>query len=156
MSAASLLKVYDGLDPELAFQTAGPGGNQDLAQVLAVGASANNVAMTDLGDLTFGTGSIITGPVGTPFQITSNNNTNLLLTGSADCLVSSTSGSLTLDAPDAAGELILVLNANKLSVAPLNAAVNGPTYVGAVRQLKIQVGNPAVDYYIALNPAPFA
>lgn len=36
MSAASLLKVYDGLDPELAFQTAAPGTAENIAQVLAM------------------------------------------------------------------------------------------------------------------------
>jgi len=40
MSAASLLKVYDGQDPELAFATAGPGGVSTLAEVLGAGNSA--------------------------------------------------------------------------------------------------------------------
>jgi len=41
-----------------------------LAQTLAVGADANNVAITGLGDLTFGTGDTITGPAVGQFNIT--------------------------------------------------------------------------------------
>ena len=156
MSAASLLKVYDGEDPELAFATAGPGGVSTLAEVLAAGASANNVAMIALGDLTFGTGTSITGPDNTPFIINSGAAANLVIGGSVDCVLSATGGSLSLDVPEAAGELIFSVNANKLTNVTSGAAANGPTYSGQVKQLKIQVGTPAVDYWIALNPAAFA
>lgn len=40
-----------------------------LAQTLAVGSNGNNVAITGLGNLTFGTGNTITGPAGAQFNI---------------------------------------------------------------------------------------
>lgn len=155
MSAASLLKVYDGQDPELAFTTAGPGATPDLAQVLAAGASANAVAITDAGN--------ITGNAAADLEVSSGAGHGLILAGAVGasltattggCKIESTAGVLELNASDAAGELNIVLDAGKLTAVPLNAAANGPTYTGAVRQLKIQVGG--VNYWIALNPAAFA
>ena len=58
MSAASLLKVYDGQDPELAFGTAG--GAQNLTAVLTAGASAGAIAITDAGDYTGNTAADLT------------------------------------------------------------------------------------------------
>ena len=155
MSAQSLLKVYDGELPTLAFSTGGPGTAPNLQEVLAEGNSANDLAINDLaalngstaGDLEVSSGAghglILSGAVGASLTATTGG-----------CKVESTAGTLELNADSSSGELNIVLNANKLTVAPLNAAANGPTYSGAVRQLKIQVSG--TDYYIALNPAPFA
>ena len=161
MSAASLLKVYDGQDPELAFPTAA-GGVPTLAQVLGAGAAAGNIAMTALGDLTFGTGDTITGPAGANLSISAAATRGLILTGengasltatTGGCKVESTAGVLELNAADAAGELNIVLDAAKLTAFTISAS-NAPTYAGAVRQLQIQVGG--VNYWLALNPAAFA
>jgi len=155
MSAQSLLKTYDGELPTLAFSTGGPGTAPNLQEVLAEGNSANDLAINDLaalngstsGDLEVSSGAghglILSGAVGASLTATTGG-----------CKVESTAGTLELNADDAAGQLNIVLNANKLSAVPLNAAANGPTYTGAVRQLQIQVGG--VAYWIALSPAAFA
>jgi hypothetical protein len=157
MSNAALLKVYDGLDPELAFLSAG--NPQDLTQVLTEGAAAGNIAITALGDLTFGTGATIQGPPSATFNINGGLAQNVEVSSAVDLLLSSVGGSLTLDVPDAAGNLIVSVNANKITdITSTAAGAIVPNYVataGAVKQLKIQIGSPGVDYYIALNPQPF-
>lgn len=162
MSAQSLLKVYDGVDTELAFTTAGPGATPNLAAVLAEGASANNVAMTALGDLTFGTGDAITGPTTALLTVAGGATQGVSVVGpvgasliatTGGCKVEATAGVLELNAADAAGELNIVLDGAKLTAFTISAS-NAPTYAGAVRQLQIQVGG--VNYWLALNPAAFA
>ena len=158
MSNAALLKVYDGLDPELAFLSA-PGTTPNLQEVLTEGAAANNIAITALGDLTFGTGDTIQGPPGATFSVLGGLAQNVEVSSAVDLLLSSVGGSLTLDVPDAAGNLIVSVNANKITdITSTAAGAIVPNYVataGAVKQLKIQIGSPGVDYYIALNPQPF-
>jgi len=154
MSAQSLLKVYNGELPTLALSTGAPGTAPNLQEVLTEGNSANDLAITDVLSITGGT----TGA----FAIASGAGEGLALSGAVGaslvattggCKVESTAGTLELNADDAAGQLNIVLNANKLSAFTINAG-GGPTYVGAVRQLQIQVGG--VNYFIALNPAAFA
>lgn len=155
MSAQSLLKGYDGELPTLAFSVGGPGTAPNLAEVLAEGASANDLAITDVASVTGSTAGLFTvsGGAGEGVSVVGPVGASLIAT-TGGCKVEATAGTLELNADDAAGNLNIVLNANKLSAVPLNAAANGPTYLGAVRQLKIQVGG--VDYWIALNPAAFA
>jgi hypothetical protein len=153
MSAASLLKVYDGQDPELAFTTAGPGVTPDLTEVLTAGAAAGNIAITGLGDLTFGTGDTIQGPPAATLSVLGGLAQNVAVSSAVDLELAAVGGKITLDFPAAGGELILTPNANKFT----NVTAGGPTYAGTgVKQLKIQIGDPAVDYWIALNPAAFA
>ena len=97
MSAASLLKVYDGLDPELAFPTAGPGAVPTLAEVLASGASGNGVAITDAGD--------ITGVATSRFDITSGAGQGVKVEGLVGASLKATTGGCTLEAT--AGALTL-------------------------------------------------
>lgn len=164
MSAASLLKVYDGIDTELAFLSAGPpGATPNIAAVLgaAPAGDATGLALSDVGALSClsitkagAAGPFtISGEAGQALDIVGPVNASLTAT-TGDVKVEATAGILELAAPDAAGELNIVLDAGKLTAVNLNAAANGPTYLGAVRQLKIQVGG--VDYWIALNPAAFA
>lgn len=155
MSAQSLLKGYDGELPTLAFSVGGPGTAPNLAEVLAEGASANDLAITDVASITGSTTGLFTvaGGAGEGVSVVGPVGASLIAT-TGGCKVEATAGTLELNADDAAGNLNIVLNANKLSAVPLNAAAPGPTYSGAVRQLKIQVSG--VDYWIALNPAAFA
>ena len=153
MSAQSLLKGYDGELPTLAFSVGGPGTAPNLAEVLAEGASANDLAITDISSLTGSTTGLFTvaGGAGEGVSVVGPVGVSLVAT-TGGCKVEATAGTLELNADDAAGNLNIVLNANKLSAFTISAS-NGPTYTGSVRQLKIQVGG--VDYWIALNPAAF-
>lgn len=143
MSAASLLKVYDGLDPELAFLSAGPGGNQDLAQVLAVGASAADLAITDILSLS--------GGVTAPLAINSGAGEALNLNGAVNASVEATAGTLTLSAPSATGDLILALPAAKLTAVTAVAA-NAITAV-ITQQLEIKING--VAHFIPLSTVAF-
>jgi len=155
MSAQSLLKVYDGELPTLAISTGAPGTAPNLEEVLTEGNSANDLAITDLLSITGGTTAALTISSGAGEGLALNGAVGAsLVATTGGCKVESTVGILELNADDAAGALNIVLNANKLTAVPLNAAANGPTYTGAVRQLQIQVSG--TDYFIALNPAPFA
>jgi len=155
MSNAALLKVYDGLDPELAFLSA-PGTTPDLTQVLTEGAAAGNIAITGLGDLTFGTGDTITGPASATLSVLGGLAQDVILNSAVNLNLVATGGNLTLDFPEAAGDLILTPNANKFTdITSTAAGAKIPNYSGATKQLKIQIGSPAVDYWIALNPVAF-
>lgn len=155
MSAQSLLKGYDGELPTLAFSVGGPGTAPNLAEVLTEGASANNLAITDLASLTGSTTGLLTvaGGAGEGVSVVGPVGASLIAT-TGGCKVEATAGTLELNADDAAGNLNIVLDASKLTNITLNAPANGPTYSGTVKQLQIQVGG--VDYWIALNPAAFA
>lgn len=159
MSAASLLKVYDGQDPELAFQTAGPGGNQDLAQVLAVGASANDLAITDILSLTGGAGTLLVDSgVGQSLSLTGNTNA-LLVATVGDVTVEATAGNVVLDAtatitlsaPSPAGNLILALPAGKLTAA---TAVAGNAITNTITQ-QLEITINGVSHFIPLSIAAF-
>lgn len=156
MSAQSLLKGYDGELPTLAFSVGGPGTAPNLAEVLAEGASANDLAITDVASITGSTAGLFTvsGGAGEGVSVVGPVGASLVAT-TGGCKVEATAGTLELNADDAAGNLNIVLNANKLTAISSTAAgAIVPNYSGAVRQLKIQVGG--VDYWIALNPAAFA
>lgn len=126
MSAASLLKVYDGQDPELAFTTAGPGATPDLTEVLTAGAAAGNIAITGLGDLTFGTGDSITGPSTALLQINSGAGqgvkvegavgASLVSGGASGCAVTA-GGALTLTAATAQPDGLVLAGAGLVPVA---------------------------------------
>ena len=155
MSAQSLLKGYDGELPTLAFSVGGPGTAPNLAEVLAEGASANDLAITDVASITGSTTGLLTvsGGAGEGVSVVGPVGASLIAT-TGGCKVEATAGTLELNAADAAGNLNIVLDAAKLTNAPSNAAAPGPTYTGTVKQLQIQVGG--VNYWIALNPAAFA
>jgi hypothetical protein len=100
MSAASLLKVYDGIDTELAFQPIGPpGATPDLAQVLAAGASANDLAITDLLSITGGaTAALAIGSgAGEALDLTGAVGVSLTAT-TADVAVASTAAGVSISA----------------------------------------------------------
>ena len=164
MSAASLLKVYDGIDTELAFLSAGPpGATPDIAAVLAVAPAgdATGLALTDVG--AFSCLSITKAGAAGPFTISGEAGQALNLVGPVDANLTATTGDLKIEASagvlelnfdGAGGELNIVPLNTQFTNAPLNAAAAGPTYLGTVKQLQIQVGG--VPYWIALNPAAFA
>jgi hypothetical protein len=163
MSAASLLKVYDGQDPELAFTTAGPGATPNLAAVLGAGAAAGNIAMTALGDLTFGTGDAITGPTTALLTLAGGAGQGVSVVGpvgasliatTGGCKVEAVAGVLELNYDGVGGELNIVpLGTTFTDITSTAAGAKIPNYSGATKQLQIQVGG--VDYYIALNPVAF-
>lgn len=176
MSSASLLSVYDGANPAVLVVDAvgGGAGVQNIAQVLAVApaGAAGGLALSDVGafscdtiastnagtftitQATAGQGIALSGAVGA--SLTAATGGASLAATAGGVQVEAGAGILTLNWDGVGGELLLLPLAAQLTAAPLNAAAPGPTYLGAVRQLKIQIGSPAVDYYIALNPAPFA
>jgi hypothetical protein len=152
MSAASLLKVYDGQDPELAFTTAGPGATPDLAQVLAAGASANAVPITDAGDITGNTAANLT--------IGSGAGHGLILAGAVGASLTATTGGCKVEASDGVlelnwngtgGELNLVSVGSQLTALPI--ASGKPNWV-AGSQLQIQVAG--TNFWIPLSSAAFA
>jgi hypothetical protein len=156
MSAASLLKVYDGEDPELAFQTAAPPGTPDLAEVLAAGASANAVPITDAGDITGNTAADLT--------IGSGAGHGLILAGAVGASLTATTGGCKVEASDGVlelnwngtgGQLNLVsVGAQLTDITSTAAGAKVPNYSGATKQLQIKVAG--TDYWIALNPVAFA
>lgn len=97
MSASSLVKVYDGLEPELVFATAGPGVTPTLAQVLAEGASANDLAITDIASLAGSTTGLFTisGGAGEGVNVVGPVGASLVAT-TGGCTVEATAGALTL------------------------------------------------------------
>jgi len=158
MSAASLLKVYDGQDPEIAFLTAG--GVPNLAQVLGQGAAGNNIAMTALGDLTFGTGDTITGPAGVLFQVNSGAGqgvkvegvvgASLVSQGVSGCAVTA-GGALTLTAGAAAPGGLVLAGAGLPATAATSAAAFYTGSSAASHYLPITIG--ATAYYIPMSAA---
>jgi len=127
-----------------------------LAQTLANGADANNVAITGLGDLTFGTGNAITGPAGAQFNIVAGAGQNIDIGGTAITLTSSneielnSGADITLKA-DAVGALI------RLQVAPLAFPAITPQ-AGALpasctQQLIINING--TDYHIPCSASAF-
>jgi hypothetical protein len=165
MSVASILKVYDGLDPELAFTTAAPGTAENIAQVLAnaPAGDAGGLPLTDVAAFscasitksTLGAAALFTisGEAGQGVSVVGPVGASLIAT-TGGAKVEASAGVLELNFDGVGGELNIVPLVAQFTPAPLNAAAAGPTYLGAVRQLQIQVGG--VPYYIALNPAPFA
>ena len=153
MSAQSLLKGYDGELPTLAFSVGGPGTAPNLAEVLAEGASANDLAITDVASITGSTTGLFTvaGGAGEGVSVVGPVGASLIAT-TGGCKVEATAGTLELNADDAAGNLNIVLNASKLTNVTLSSG--NPPYTGTVKQLQIQVGG--VNYWLALNPAAFA
>ena len=153
MSAQSLLKGYDGELPTLAFSVGGPGTAPNLAEVLAEGASANDLAITDVASITGSTAGLFTvaGGTGEGVSVVGPIGASLIAT-TGGCKVEATAGVLELNADDAAGNLNIVLNAAKLTNVTLSSG--NPPYTGTVKQLQIQVGG--VNYWLALNPAAFA
>lgn len=164
MSNAALLKVYDGQDPELAFGTAAPGTSENIAQVLLNTPNPGDAGGSQLIDVgAFSCLSVtksgaaglftISGEVGQGVSVVGPVGASLIAT-TGGAKVEASAGKLELNFDGVGGELNIVPLATQLTAAPLNAAAPGPTYVGAVRQLQIQIAG--VDYYIALNPAAFA
>jgi hypothetical protein len=157
MSNAALLKVYDGLDPELAFLSA-PGTTPDLTQVLTEGAAASNIAITGLGDLTFGSGDTITGPSTALLQINSGAGqgvsvsgvvgASLVSQGASGCAVTA-GGALTLTAATAQPDGLVLAGAG---LAP--AASAGPNII--VTHI-ISFKSGATTYWLpVLSAAPTA
>jgi hypothetical protein len=156
MSAASLLKVYDGQDPELAFTTAGPGAVPNLTAVLTAGAAAGAVAITDAGNYL--------GNTAADLEIESGAGHGLILAGAQGASLTATTGGCKVEA--SAGVLELNYNGvgGELNIVPLGttftditstaAGAKVPNYSGATKQLQIQVGG--TDYWIALNPVAFS
>lgn len=160
MSAASLLKVYDGADPELAFTTAGPGATPDLTEVLTAGAAAGNIAITGLGDLTFGTGDAITGPstalltvaggAGQGVSVVGPVGASLIAT-TGGCKVETVAGVLELNWDGAGGQLNIVPVGAQFDATPI--ASGKPNWIAA-QQLQIQVNGTA--YWIPMSTTKFA
>lgn len=162
MSAASLLKVYDGLDPELAFQTAAPGTAENIAQVLAnapagvagglpltdVGAfSCDSITSVNAGLFTIagaaGQGVSVVGPVGASLVAT---------TGGA--AVTSTAGAITLTAGAAAPGGLVLAGVGLPATAAASAAAFAAAGTGgalATHYLQVSIGSPAVAYYIPMS-----
>jgi hypothetical protein len=152
MSAASLLKVYDGQDPELAFTTAGPGATPDLAQVLAAGASANAVAITDAGNITGNTAADLT--------IGSGAGHGLILAGAVGASLTATTGGCKVEASDGVLELNWNGTGGQLNLIPVGTqfvatpiASGKPNWLVA-QQLQIKVGG--TDYWIPMSTTQFA
>lgn len=159
MSAASLLKVYDGQDPELAFGTA-PGSVPNLAAVLGSGAAAGNIAMTALGDLTFGTGDTITGPASARLDITSGVGQGVKVEGlvgaslkatTGGATLESTAGAITLTAGAAAPGGLVLSGAGLPATAATSAAAFYTGSSAASHYLAITIG--ATPYYIPMSAA---
>jgi hypothetical protein len=158
MSAASLLKVYDGVDTELAFTIAGPGATPDLAQVLAAGASANDLAITDLLSLTGGTSAplAIDSGVGVALDLTGAVGVSLTAT-TADVAVASTAAGVSISA-----DTVLTLSAGTaqpdglvLAGAGLAPAAAAGANITVTHQISFKVG--ATTYWIPiLSAAPSA
>jgi hypothetical protein len=141
---------WDSTTKEM-FYAPGP----DLATVLDVGASANSVAITDAGN--------ITGNAAALFELTSGVGQGILVEGLVGASLVATTGSAKVEATDGVielnfsstnGDLNLVPPPAEFVTASIQAGTTGPTYTGQVKQLKIQIAG--IDYWIALNPAPFA
>ncbi len=159
MSAASLLKVYDGIDTELAFLSAGPpGATPDLAQVLAAGASANDLAITDLLSITGGTSAplAIDSGVGVALDLTGAVGVSLTAT-TADVAVASTAAGVSISA-----DTVLTLSAGTaqpdglvLSGAGLAPAASAGPVIVVTHIISFKSG--ATTYWIPiLSAAPTA
>jgi hypothetical protein len=160
MSAASLLKVYDGQDPELAFTTAGPGATPNLAAVLGAGAAAGNIAMTALGDLTFGTGDAITGPTTALLTLAGGAGQGVSVVGPVGASLIATTGGAKVEASQGVLELNWDGTGGQLNLIPVGAqfdatpiASGKPNWIAA-QQIQIQVGGTA--YWIPMSTTKFA
>ena len=147
MSAQSLLKGYDGELPTLAFSVGGPGTAPNLAEVLAEGASANDLAITDVASITGSTTGLFTvaGGAGEGVSVVGPVGASLIAT-TGGCKVEATAGVLELNADGAGGELNILLPSGKRTAAAgaqLATAINN--------QLQIQIGG--TNYWIPLASA---
>ena len=159
MSAASLLKVYDGQDPELAFGTA-PGSVPTLAAVLGSGSAGANIAITALGDLTFGTGDAITGPTTALLTLAGGATQGVSVVGpvgasliatTGGCKVEASEGVLELNWDGTGGQLNAVPVGTQFTDAPI--ASGKPNWIAA-KQLQIQVNG--TNYWIPMSTTAFA
>ena len=158
MSAASLLKVYDGQDPELAFLSAG--NAVTLAAVLTEGNSAgtsdidmNGKSLLDLLDIT-GTNSTrldITSGTGQGVKVEGVVGASLVSQGVSGCAVTA-GGALTLTAGAAAPGGLVLAGAG----LPATAAASGAAFAAAgtggalaTHYLPITIG--ATPYYIPMS-----
>ena len=147
MSAQSLLKGYDGELPTLAFSVGGPGTAPNLAEVLAEGASANDLAITDVASITGSTAGLFTvsGGAGEGVSVVGPVGASLIAT-TGGCKVEATAGVLELNADGAGGELNILLPSGKRTAA---LGTNVATAVN--NQLQIQIGG--TNYWIPLASA---
>lgn len=139
MSAASLLKVYDGQDPELAFTTAGPGATPDLAQVLGAGASAGAIAITDAGNITGDTAAL--------WELTSGAGQGVKVEGLVGAALKATTGGATLEAT--AGALTLTAGAAAPGGLVLSGA--GLPATAAASAAAFYTGSSAASHYLAIT-----
>ncbi len=150
-TAGQVLKVNAGATaPEWGNEA---GGNQDLAQVLAVGADANNVPITGLGNLSFGTGTTITGPAGAKLDIVSDAGQNIdISSGNGLGIISTAEIELNSGADitlkcDAVGALLRLLVNGQTGILPVAPQAGAfPANVNA--QLAVNING--IDYYIPL------
>jgi len=151
-TAGQVLKVNGtATAPEWVNET---GGNQDLAQVLAVGADANNVPITGLGNLTFGTGNSIAGPAGAQLSIISSAGENIEIASSQALTLQSqaeielnSGADITLKCDGVGALLRLVVQGATALLPVIPQAGAFPANVNA--QLKVNIN--ATDYYIPLS-----
>lgn len=128
---------YAAADPE----------TQNLAQVLAIGASANNVPITDLGNLSFGTGDTITGPAGVQFNIAAEA-FNVTTTNEIEL---NSGGDITLIANAVGAQLIF----NVAALADIPVTPQAGAFPATItKQLVIKING--VDAYIPYSLAQIA
>jgi hypothetical protein len=169
MSVASILKVYDGLDPELAFPTAAPGTAENIAQVLANAPAgvAGGLPLTDVGafscdsissvapglftiaQATAGQGIALTGAVGASLTATTGGASVTATAGGVQ--IEAGGGVLKLDFDGVGGQLNIVPLAAQFSPCPIAAAK--PNWLVA-QQLQIQVGG--TNYWIPMSTTQLA
>ena len=146
-TVGQVLKVNAGATaPEWATET--------LAEVLAGGADGNNVAITGLGNLTFGTGSIISGPLNADLDIVGAVGHNVDV--SSGLAVSLTSGAeielnsgsdITLKCDGVGALLRLLVNGPTALLDVVAQAGAFPANIN--KQLLINING--TDYYIPLS-----
>jgi len=152
MSAASLLKVYDGQDPELAFLSAGPGVTPDLTEVLTAGANAGAIAITNAGN--------ITGNTSATLAISSGAGEGLALAGAVGASLVATTGGCKVEASEGVLELNWNGTGGQLNIIPVGAqfdatpiASGKPNWIAA-QQLSVQVNG--TNYWIPMSTTKFA
>jgi hypothetical protein len=160
MSNAALLKVYDGQDPELAFQSAAPGTSENIDQVLLNTPNPGNAGgnpLTNVG--AFSCDSITSVNAGL-FTIAGAAGQGVSVVGPVGASLIATTGGLKVEASEGVMELNWDGTGGALNIVPVGAqfdatpiASGKPNWIAA-QQLSVQVNGTA--YWIPMSTTKFA